>query len=227
MKYINSLCRTALLCTFLITISCVEKCPDTVDIGTFKLSEKSKKIAPYQNGESQLIFKDQQQNSITFDVVASNEFNFSNSNWNEDCKLEDGKVKDIRLTGNLEWHTITLKPDSLGNTFNFHLKQEVNIDASNLDDLKQVDGITIYRNNVAQIGVVTDVKNSIIEESRVEEVAQIILNEKIFKDVVRSKFVNSGDLYYNLDKGIVAINEYYGVSKEAKFWVLDSVVFKK
>lgn len=39
--------------------------------------------------------------------------------------------------------------------------------------------------------------------------------------------MNSGDMYYDIEEGIVAINENQGGFEKAKFWVLDSIVYRK
>ncbi|TPN82792.1 hypothetical protein [Aquimarina algicola] len=212
----------------LINFSCTKKCPDNVELNNFYLSEKSKKIFPYQNGQKELIFRDSIGNVLTFELDTSNKIFLSEKNWNEDCTLKDSTNKEIEVKAGIEWQTISLKPDSLINlSFNIFLKQEVEIDASNLEDIKEFDGINIYRANVSQMAIITDTKNSIFNKLPSEKVESITINGKTLNNVLKSRYTNSGDIYYDIEKGIVAINENQGGFEKEKFWVLDSIVFKK
>ncbi len=211
----------------LINFSCKEKCPKEVELGDFYLSEKSKNMFPYQSGEEKLIFKDSLNNILTFQVKSSNEVYLSQSNWSERCILNDSVTKEIDVKAKKEWQNVLLEPDSLINSsFNIFLKQEVDIDASDLDEIKEIDGINIYRSNVGQMAIITDVKNAILDELPSEKVEHIKINGKNFYNVLRSRKMNSGDIYYDNEKGIIAIDEHLGNFEKAKYWVLDSIVYK-
>ncbi|MCD8411071.1 hypothetical protein [Tenacibaculum finnmarkense] len=223
MKYINRL----LFVLIFITISCSEKCPDKIELDNFHLSETSKKMFPYQNGEKKLIFKDSINNTIKFELITTSEIYLSETNWNEECILNDSVKKEINIKGKREWQTISFKPDSLINlSFNIFIKQEVEIDASDLGDIKEIDYINIYRANVGQMGIITHLKNSVLDEEPTEKVNVIMINGIKFTNLLKSRWMNSGDIYYDIKKGIVAINENIGDSKNPKFWILDSIIYE-
>ncbi len=77
------------------------------------------------------------------------------------------------------------------------------------------------------MAIITDLKNSTLNELPTEKAESIIINGKTFNNVLKSRYMNSGDIYYDIKKGIVAINENQGGFEKEKFWVLDSIVFKK
>lgn len=211
-----------------LLISCAEKCPKENDLGEYYLSEQSKQIFPYQNGENKLIFKDSLQNVLTFEIISNEGVHLSEINWKEECRANDSIKKQIDVTAKREWQTIILKPDSLINlSFNIFLKQEVDVDASDLDAITEIDGINIFRGNVSQMGIVTDLKNTTLDELPTEEVKSITINGKKYTNLLKSRYMNSGDIYYDVEKGIVAINEHLGRFEKAKYWTLDSVAYGK
>jgi len=221
-KYLNLI----YLSLILSVIACSEKCPEKVDVGKFSLSENSKQLFPYQNGEKRLIFKDSLNNKLVFEIINGGQNGFIESRWDEDCKEDSLKSKQIEVTASIEYKSLRLKPstDNLG--FDIWIKQEVEVDASDLSDIKEIDGFQIYRSNVGNFSYITDNKNSSPERLPSEMVAEIMINGKLYKNLLKSSSINSGDLYYSLDKGIVAINEKYGRFEKPKFWTLDQVLYQ-
>lgn len=221
MKFILSFFALLLLVT-----SCSEKCPDTIDIGKHSLSDQSKSLFPYQKGEQKLVFKDSLNNELVFEIVRGENNDFTASHWEEDCQQDSLKTKSIEITAEIQSKSLRLKPsvDHLG--FDILIKQKVEVDASDPAHITEIDGLRIYRSNVGNFGHITDSKNSSPEELPSETVDEIVINGKKFKNLLKSRSVNSGDLYYSPEKGLVALNENYGDSGKPKFWVLEKALYK-
>ncbi|WP_422092089.1 hypothetical protein [Tenacibaculum ovolyticum] len=211
----------------LLNFSC-KKCPDQITLDNYYLSKKSKAKFPYKNGESKLIFKDSLNNKVVFELVSSDKIYLTENEWNENCTGNNSVVNRIKINAKREWQNISFKPDTLIDlSFNIVLKQVVEIDASDLNNIREIDGIKIYRANVGQMNIVTDLKNFILEEESTEKINSVTINGKLFKNVLKSRFMNSGGIYYDIEKGIVAINEYQGSFEKTKYWTLDSIIYRE
>lgn len=208
-----------------INFSC-SQCPKQITLGNYYLSKKSKNKFPYLNGEGKLIFKDSLNNKLTFQLKSSDTTYLSDFEWDENCALNDSINKKIKIKAKREWQNVVFIPDTLIDlTFNIFIRQRVQIDASDLDNIKEIDGIQIYRANVGQMNIVTDLKNFYLEEEPTEKVDSIVINGRLFRNVLKSKYMNSGGIYYDMNKGIVAIKEYQGGSEKSKYWTLDSIIY--
>ncbi|QCE41949.1 hypothetical protein E9099_11160 [Psychroserpens sp. NJDZ02] len=210
---------------FLIIISCT-KCPEQITLENYYLSEKSKDKFPYQNGEGKLVFKDSLNNKLTFELISSDTIYLTKEEWYENCALNDSFNKKIRVSAKREWQNVLFKPDTLIDlSFNIFIRQRVQIDASDLSNIREIDGLQIYRANVGQMNIVSDLKNFHLDEEPTEKIDSITINGILFRNILKSKHMNSGDILYDLEKGIVAINEYQGGFKKAKYWTLDSIIY--
>ncbi|WP_028888537.1 hypothetical protein [Tenacibaculum ovolyticum] len=215
--------KLKVLMILVIIISCKEQCPSELNLGNFKLSKKSLNSFPYQNNEKQLIFKDSLGNKVIY-MITKPHTHKEKIKRKEICLSSKDKKRIIKATNEL--HEVNLKTNS--DSFQ-SIKIELTTDFyfNKARELKEYDCMWFYRGGGGTPKMITDIKNSnstYLFKKNYKE--QIIINGNQYKNIIEIKSGNINSFYYDLEKGIIAINEYRDYRKP-KYWILDSVIYKK
>ncbi|MCD8408523.1 hypothetical protein [Tenacibaculum finnmarkense] len=208
-----------ILIILLTFVSCIGQCPSELNLGEFKLSKKSKNIFPYQNNEKQLIFKDSLGNKVIYDIMKPRNYK-EIVKWNKICKHSIEKKILIKATKELLEIYLETNSDSF-QSIKIELSTELNLNKA--QKLDEYDCMWFFRGGGGTPGIVTDIKNS--NPTHISKnIEEIVINGNQYKNLLEIKSFKINTFYYDLEKGIIAINEYRDYRKP-KYWVLDSVVY--
>ncbi|WP_233886139.1 hypothetical protein [Tenacibaculum piscium] len=205
-----------ILIILLTLVSCTEQCPSELNLGEFKLSKKSKNIFPYQNNEKQLIFKDSLGNKVTYDIMKLRNYK-ETVKWNKMCKHSIEKKTLIKATKELLEIYLETNSDSF-QSIKIELSTELYLNKAH--KLDEYDRMWFFRGGGGMPGILTDIKNSNSNPTHIsKDIEEIVINGNQYKNLLE---INT--FYYDIKKGIIAINEYRDYRKP-KYWVLDSIVY--
>lgn len=207
----------------LLLISCKEQNPSEINLGSFELSEKSKNIFPYQNNEKQLIFKDYFGNKIVYEVTKFRNYHDTGTAYSSALFSTENTTK-IKLTKEIQEIFLETNSDLLQN---FMIELSTYYSSIEPEKLTEYDCMDFFRGGGSTSGIITDIKNApttyINNQPQNKEI--IIINGVEYKNVFEIKNGDINDIYYDLKKGIIAINEYRD-NRKPKYWVLDSIIYK-